>query len=188
MDEAQIGEVLDFWFGDPNSADLGKDLPIWFETNPAFDQQIRTRFGALHERASKGGLQHWEHSARGCLALIIILDQFSRNLFRNDPRAFACDAQARQHAEYALTRDYDKNMLTVQRMFFYLPFEHAEDLLLQLKSVELFVKLGASDHLQHALCHRDQIVRFGRFPDRNAALGRQSTPVEVAFLAKPFCS
>ena len=187
MDEAKISDVLDFWFGDKNSAELGSKRAIWFEANPSFDQQIRTRFGALHEQATKGHLQHWQNSAPGCLALTIVLDQFSRNLFRNDSKAFACDEQARRHAEYALIQDYDRAMLTVQRLFFYLPFEHAEDLLLQQKSVELFVKLGASDYLQHAVCHRDQIVRFGRFPDRNAALGRQNTPAEEAFLAKPFC-
>ena len=187
MGEAKISDVLDFWFGDKNSAELGSARDIWFEADPAFDQQIRTRFGDLHQQAANGLLQHWQNSAPGCLALIIILDQISRNLYRNDPKAFACDEQARKHAEYALIRDYDKTMLTVQRVFFYLPFEHAEDLLLQLKSVELFVNLGASGYLQHALCHRDQIVRFGRFPDRNAVLGRQNTQAEEAFLAKPFC-
>ena len=118
MDEAKINDVLDFWFGGKNSAELGSKRAIWFEANPAFDQQVRTRFGGLHEQAAKGHLQHWQNGATGCLALIIILDQFSRNLFRNNPKAFACDEQARQHAEYALIHGYDKTMLTVQRQFF----------------------------------------------------------------------
>jgi uncharacterized protein (DUF924 family) len=187
MDDTRIDEVLDFWFGGKDSAALGSKRAIWFEESPPFDEQIRARFGRLHERAAEGELDHWRNTATGCLALIIILDQFSRNLFRTGPRAYACDVRAREHAELALARGYDKSVFTVQRVFCYLPFEHTEDLSVQEKSVELFVKLGASDYLQHAVCHRDQIVRFGRFPDRNAALGRKNTPAEEAFLAKPFC-
>lgn len=123
----------------------------------------------------------------GTLALIILLDQFSRNIFRGASEAFANNSRARCLADHALEKRFDKNVLTVQTLFFYLPLEHAEDLELQDKSVNLFVNLGDPSSLQHALCHRDQIVRFGRFPDRNKALGRTSTRAEEEFLKKPFC-
>lgn len=187
MDQQHIQAILDFWFGDKNSAERGAARAIWFETNPVFDQEIQQRFGHLHQQAAAGLLQHWLASADGCLALIILLDQFSRNLFRNDARAFASDEQARHYARYALTQGYDKDRLSVERVFYYLPFEHAEDLNLQNQSVELFKQLGVSGYLQHAICHRDQIIRFGRFPGRNAALQRANTPAETAFLKNPFC-
>jgi uncharacterized protein (DUF924 family) len=137
-----------------------------------------------HENA---GRTDFKQTAMGTLVLIILLDQFSRNIFRGSAGAFANDAKARSLAEYALKHRFDKNTLTVQRLFFYLPFEHAEDLELQEKSVALFVNLGDASSLQHALCHRDQIVRFGRFPDRNKALDRRSTKAEEEFLKNPFC-
>lgn len=182
-----VQEVLDFWFGTPDSAELGSRRDIWFASNPKFDEQIRSRFGEANRLASQGKLDDLKRSAMGTLVLIVLLDQFSRNIFRGSAEAFANDAHARQLAEYALEMQFDRNLLTVQRMFFYLPFEHAEDPALQEKSVALFVNLGDATSLQHAVCHRDQIVRFGRFPDRNQALGRQSTPAEEAFLKHPFC-
>jgi uncharacterized protein (DUF924 family) len=182
-----VQEILDFWFGAPESADLGRRLKIWFEEDPQFDQEIRRRFGEANRLAAEGALDNLKQTQMGTLALIILLDQFSRNLFRGKAEAFANDAKARRVAEYALEKRFDRNVLTVQALFFYLPFEHAEDLEVQQRSVQLFVNLGDASSLAHALCHRDQIVRFGRFPDRNEALGRPSTKAEEAFLKNPFC-
>jgi uncharacterized protein (DUF924 family) len=134
-----------------------------------------------------GSLDDLKQTQMGTLTLILLLDQFSRNLFRGAAEAFSNDPKARSLAEYALEKRFDKNILTVQKLFFYLPFEHAEDPELQEKSVSLFVNLGDASSLQHALCHRDQIVRFGRFPGRNKALGRTNTVAEEAFLKSPFC-
>ncbi|HEY9030187.1 MAG TPA: DUF924 family protein [Kangiella sp.] len=179
--------VLDFWFGAPDSAELGADRAIWFQSDPQFDQEVRERFGEAHRLAAEGKLDNLMQTQKGALALIIILDQFSRNIYRNQGQAFATDVQAQQYAEQALEKGFDRALLTVEKKFFYMPFMHAEDLKLQEKSIELFVSLGDPNTLTFALCHRDQIVRFGRFPGRNQALGRKSTPAEEAFLKNPFC-
>lgn len=182
-----VQEILDFWFGSPDSAELGSRRQIWFQATCEFDQEIRQRFSETNRLASSGALDDLKQTQMGTLALIILLDQFSRNIFRGEPQAFANDSKAVYLAEYALETRFDKNILTVQTLFFYLPFEHTEDLEFQERSVNLFVNLGDASSLQHALCHRDQIVRFGRFPDRNKALGRLSTKAEEQFLKNPFC-
>lgn len=179
--------VLDFWFGAPDSAELGADRAIWFQSDPKFDQEVRDRFGEAHQLAEEGRLDDLMQTPKGALALIIILDQFSRNIYRNQGQAFATDKQAQQYAAAAVNNGFDQGLLTVEKKFFYMPYMHAEDLKLQEKSIELFIKLGDPNTLTFALCHRDQIVRFGRFPGRNQALGRQSTPAEEAFLKNPFC-
>jgi uncharacterized protein (DUF924 family) len=182
-----VQEILDFWFGSPDSTELGSRRQIWFQSTCDFDQEIRQRFFKVNRLASTGALDDLKQTQMGTLALIILLDQFSRNIFRGASEAFANDSRARCLADHALEKRFDKNVLTVQTLFLYLPFEHAEDLELQEKSVNLFVNLGDASSLQHALCHRDQIVRFGRFPDRNKALGRTSTRAEEEFLKNPFC-
>lgn len=179
--------VLGFWFGAPDSAELGADRAIWFQSDPEFDQEVRDRFGEAHQLAAEGKLDDLMKTQKGSLALIIILDQFSRNIYRNKGQAFATDLQAQQYAETALKNGFDQGLLTVERKFFYMPFMHAEDLKLQEKSIELFIKLGDPNTLKFALCHRDQIIRFGRFPGRNQALGIKSTRAEEAFLKNPFC-
>jgi uncharacterized protein (DUF924 family) len=181
-----VQEIFDFWFGPPDSAELGRRRKVWFQATREFDQEIRQRFSEANRLASTGALDELKQTQTGTLALIILLDQFSRNIFRGAPQAFANDSKARYLAEYALEKRFDKNILTVQRLFFYLPFGHTESLEFQEKSVSLFVNLG-EPFLQQALCHRDQIVRFGRFPDRNKALGRLSTKAEEEFLKNPFC-
>jgi uncharacterized protein (DUF924 family) len=182
-----VQEIHDFWFGSSGSAELGSRRQIWFQATDEFDQEIRQRFFEANQLAASGALDDLKQTPMGTLALILLLDQFSRNIFRGAAQAFANDSKARGLAEYALEKCFDKNRLTVERLFFYLPFEHAEDLELQQKSVDLFVNLGDATSLQYALCHRDQIVRFGRFPDRNKALGRPSTKAEQEFLKNPFC-
>lgn len=184
--------VLDFWFlpaGQP-----GHDVfrPEWFRKDPAFDTVIRERFGALAEQALAGGLVDWEATADGALARILLLDQFPRNLFRDTARAFAGDTAALALAESLVASGRDKNLPPIRRWFVFLPFEHSESLLNQERAVALFAGLRreAQDPAfeaayDYAVRHRDVIERFGRFPHRNAALGRASTPEEQAFLKLP---
>lgn len=178
-------DVLEFWFGPRR----GKSRPEWFRKDPAFDEQIRSRFGALHDRASRRNFEAWRASPEPMLALLIILDQFSRNLYRGDARAFAQDEHARGCAAEALLRGDDLGFPAVERQFMYLPFEHSEDPLDQEKAVDLMGSLEAFEETRGlsvwAVKHRDIIARFGRFPHRNAALGRPSTAEELEFLAQP---
>ena len=180
--------VLDFWFGTQRTH-LGSPRMEWFRKEPKFDEEIRVRFGNLHASASRGGVDAWSASAEPLLALVVILDQFSRNLYRNDARAFAQDEKARGLAQLAVARRDDLALLPVQRQFLYLPFEHSEDLADQERCVELMRSLEAFEPTrgltEWAVKHRDIVARFGRFPHRNAALGRASTPEEVEFLKQP---
>ena len=179
--------VLDFWFADgPDSF-----RAAWFKRDDAFDAEIRARFGALVEAARGGGLAPWRGTAEGVLGLAILLDQFPRNLHRGSAEAFAADAMMRDIArEAVLARRLDLALTPTQRAFLYLPFEHSESMADQDLSVALFE--GLRDHPQHARPegtidyawrHRAVIARFGRFPHRNAALGRESTAEESAWLA-----
>ena len=183
-------DVLEFWFGAPGSAEHGSLRKCWFEKDPAFDAEIRRRFLALVDEAAAGRLDDWADRPEGLLALIVLLDQFPRNLFRNAPRAFATDAQALALAQQALAQGVDALLMPVARAFIYLPFEHSEDLAMQDRAVALFAALAQhgeafASYLDYAERHRDVIRRFGRFPHRNAILGRASTPEEIAFLARP---
>ncbi|MCP3064694.1 DUF924 domain-containing protein [Myxococcus sp. K38C18041901] len=187
-------EVLDFWFGQPadpvrNPACI-RPRAVWFQRDAAFDAECRERFLAAHERAAAGELDSWRNEARTCLALLLLLDQVPRNLFRGTPRAFATDAKARSVARHALARGLDVTLPSVWRWFMYLPFEHSEELYDQRLSVDLFELLtmhhsGSVETLDYARRHRDVIERFGRFPHRNDALGRASTPEEARFLQEP---
>jgi len=154
----------------------------WFEKDPAFDQEIRDRFLAAHESAAAGQLTAWESSAQGALALLILLDQFPRNMFRGQARAFATDPLARSIAAGALVRGFDAQALAGMRGFFYLPFEHSEDLADQARAVAFYKTMGDADGLKWAELHAGIIRRFGRFPHRNSVLGRATTPEEQAFL------
>jgi len=180
-DEAKdhrAAEVLRFWFGE--RAEYGKSRKRWFKKDAAFDAEIRARFLALHAELSGGGLEHWQTTAPECLARIVVLDQFSRNLFRDDPRAFASDALALATAREAIARGIDQPLLPVERQFVYLPFEHSEDRDDQARSVDLIARLGNDGWTRYAEAHKVLIARFGRFPHRNAVLGRTSTPEEIA--------
>ena len=180
-------EVLEFWFGSGHG--IGTPRMEWFRKDAAFDAAIRARFGGLHERAARGALEAWRASPESMLALVVILDQFSRNLHREDPRAYAQDEHARACAHEALLRGDDLGLLPVQRQFLYLPYEHSEDLGDQERGVELMRSLEAFEETRGltswAEKHRDIIRRFGRFPHRNEILGRESTPEEVEFLKGP---
>ncbi len=166
--------VLAFW------REAGPDK--WFNRNEAFDSEIRSRFLATYEAAAAGKLQAWLKDAEGALALILVLDQFPRNMFRNDKRAYAADALARQVADRAIESGYDVVFPTAERVFFYLPFEHSEDHADQERCIALVAALGDADLLKWAEVHADIIRRFGRFPHRNVVLGRTTTAEEQSFL------
>lgn len=174
-------DVLAFWFGQERKA--------WFRKDPAFDDAIRQRFLGTCEAAAEGHLDAWEGTPRGSLALILVLDQFPRNLFRGHARAFAADPRAREVTRRVLARGWDKGMTPTERMFVYLPLEHSESLADQEECLALMTDIAGTpetaDLPQWARAHLEIIRRFGRFPHRNAALGRESTPEEVAFLKEP---
>ncbi|MBB5052588.1 uncharacterized protein (DUF924 family) [Afipia massiliensis] len=167
------GDILSFW------RDAGYER--WYTKDDAFDQELRDRFMAVWEAARDGKLSAWQDTDDGALALLIVLDQFPRNMFRNDARAFSTDALARAVATRAIAEGRDLRTEQVLRAFMYLPFEHSEDMADQERSIALFTPLGA-DSLKWAVLHTDIIRKFGRFPHRNAVLGRATTPEEAAFL------
>ena len=177
--------VLDFWFGVPGDSDYGKARPLWFTKSDATDQLVRQRFGDTVEEALSGRIDDWAVTPRGTLASILVLDQFTRNIFRDSPRAFAGDAQALRLASNLVDRDDDRLLSLHERWFAYMPFEHSEFLNDQLESVRLFKQLakqGLEEPLSWAIKHHDVIERFGRFPHRNSILGRESTADEIEFL------
>jgi uncharacterized protein (DUF924 family) len=176
-------DVLDFWFdGNPT-----RHRDLWFKQDPTFDTECG-RFAETLQAARAGRLDHWSDTARGMLALIIVLDQFSRNLHRGSADSYAADAQARTLARDAVARGFDRALHPVERSFVYLPFEHSEEFADQDESVRLFeiLRLARGDStVEYAYRHRDVVRRFGRFPHRNAVLGRESTPDELRYLAEP---
>jgi uncharacterized protein (DUF924 family) len=183
-------QVMDFWFG--RHGDRARDTPRrqWFEKSDAFDAMINDRFGTLIPRAIAGELQAWSADPEGAVAQILVLDQFTRNVFRGRAQAFAGDARALAAAREMVNAGTDRSLPGVQRQFVYLPFEHAEDLAAQDEGLRLFTELERDAPIVGEVSlwarrHRDIIVRFGRFPHRNAALGRTSTPEEIEFLKQP---
>jgi uncharacterized protein (DUF924 family) len=182
-------DVLDFWFGDGDSVD-----PRWFKRSDAYDREIAAHFGAAVPAALAGGLDRWAGTTDGALALILLLDQFTRNLHRGTPQAFAGDAQALALSRRLVATGEHLRLPPLRRWFAYMPLEHAEDLALQALCVQLFEALAAdagshrealAGALDYARRHHDVIARFGRFPHRNAILGRASSAEEAAFLQQP---
>lgn len=167
--------VLDFWFST-------KMREKWFEKSEAIDTEIRERFLSLYQDARADRLEDWKQRAESALALTIIFDQFPRNLFRGSPRSFESDGLARDVALQALDHDFDRELAADQRQFFYLPFMHSENLQDQKRALDLYEKLGDAKALDFAHQHHDIIARFGRFPHRNAVLGRDTTREEAEFL------
>jgi uncharacterized protein (DUF924 family) len=183
-------EILNFWFGGPDSAEFGQRRKVWFFKDPAFDAEVHERFAQDYAAAAVGRYDAWRETAHGALALIILLDQFPRNMFRDTARAFAADKQALQVAKHALAHGFDRELTPYERLFAYLPFEHSENLEDQDRSLELMGTLEKADQsladvLDYAQRHRAVIARFGRFPHRNRILGRESTPEEITFLGEP---
>jgi len=187
-------EIPDFWFGDALTSPehVGVRLKLWFSRNEEFDRDIQRRFGALPKLAARGELDSWRGDAASALALVLAVDQFPRNIFRNSARAFEFDPLAREVALEAIAQGFDKTVHPLQASFFYLPLEHAEDNGLQEHSVKLFGHLTVQAPAElrsmfesfdsYAKRHRDVIQRFGRFPHRNSILNRPSTPAEIVYL------
>ena len=174
MSDAHAAEIVAFW------RDAGASR--WFNGGPAFDAECRERFKAAHLSASRGEMAGWMGEADSALALLILLDQIPRNIYRGSGHAFATDGLARRYALQAVEAGLDARMPADLRLFAYLPFEHAEDLADQDRAVALIGALGNAELDRYARAHREVIARFGRFPHRNAALGRTSTPDEQAWL------
>ena len=193
----QPESVLAFWFGAPGSAAeiAGRQGKLWFGKSPANDQTVIDRFAATLAAATAGQLDHWTDTPRGRLALVIVLDQFPHHIYRDRPQAFATDPQSLALSLAALESGEDRQLAPIERVFLYLPLEHAESLEMQERSVSLYERLSreasASERalfdnfLDYARKHRDVVARFGRFPHRNAILGRASSPDEVEFLKQP---
>lgn len=183
-----MDDILTFWFEDPTGV-TATSRKVWFAKKPAFDAEIRDRFWVAYEQAAAGQFDTWQATASGCLALVLLLDQFPRHLFRRQPQAFATDAKALAVAEGAIARGFAQTLPLIQRWFLYIPFMHSEDLAMQQRSVELFQELAHDPATQsaytYALRHRAVIEQFGRFPHRNVILERQNTPDETEFLKQP---
>ncbi|WP_218044990.1 DUF924 family protein [Kiloniella spongiae] len=174
-----IDDVLDFWLAE------GMDRK-WFFKDPAFDREVAEKLGSLYEQASAGELDHWADTAKGSLALCILLDQAPRNLFRNDSKTFSTDKKALEIAQKTVSKGWHKTLSQRERNFIFLPFEHSEDLAMQEKSLALYQDMDENpDWLTYAQKHEVIIRRFGRFPHRNQVLGRESTPEEIEFLQQP---
>ena len=190
----RIEAILNFWFGNPTNPDYGQYRKAWFVKNSDFDQEIRQRFLLDYEKAAIGSLHHWQENPQSAVALLLLLDQFPRNLFRGQPHSFATDSQAKDLATHLVDTGQDKQLTPAQRFFVYVPFEHSEALADQNRCVELMQNLvntvpnldkGLKGGLNYAIRHQEIIQRFGRFPHRNEILGRQSTPEEIEFLQQP---
>jgi uncharacterized protein (DUF924 family) len=188
--DPKAAEVLEFWFGRPGEAHYLQTRPEWFRKDEAFDARIAQRFGALIDAGLRGELAPWARQPLSALAQLIVLDQFTRNTRRGTAGMFAGDAQALATARVMVARGDDLRLAGVQRQFVYLPFEHSEALADQLECLRLFERLGRDEPalaglLEWAQKHHDVVARFGRFPHRNAALGRVSTAEEIEFLKLP---
>ncbi|MDT2823416.1 DUF924 family protein [Vagococcus lutrae] len=171
-------DVLHFWFEEATPAQ-------WFEKDPTFDETIRQRFGDCHRQATQGELVDWRETVRGRLAEIIVLDQFSRNLYRDDPRSFAYDGMALVLTQEAMAREDLSELTTVERSFLYMPLMHSESLNIHQIALKAFSEPGMETNLEFEERHYEIIERFGRYPHRNAILGRPSTSEEIAFLKMP---
>jgi uncharacterized protein (DUF924 family) len=177
-----IRDILDFWFLPLDHPEHGKAREVWWSGPAEFDAEIRERFSAAFERAIEGAFDHWRNSPDGALALILLCDQFPRNMHRRSAHAFAGDEKGLATARFALARGYPAAFNLTMRLFFYLPFQHSEALADQKLCCELFEAFDDAETIKYAIEHRDIIVRFGRFPHRNDVLGRACTDEELEFL------
>jgi uncharacterized protein (DUF924 family) len=189
MTDATPQEILDFWFSDRDESGEAIFRKAWFEKNEDFDKAIRDGFETTYTKAAARELEAWREQPHSALALVLTLDQFSRNMFRDDPKMYAADSYSTEVAKASLAKGYDKMFGMVQGWFFYMPLMHSEHLADQDACVALFEQLPQDETVQRglesAVTHRDIVARFGRFPHRNEILSRESTPEEKAFLLEP---
>lgn len=178
MENVTPREIVDFWFLE----EVAKDH---FNKNPELDKKIRDKYLSTYIKASKGELEDWMNKPEGYLALVIVLDQFPRNMFRESPKAFESDEYALFIAKNAIEKGLDKKLTAPQRTFLYMPFMHSENLMVQKESVKIFKDLGREINYKYAVKHLEVIEKYGRFPHRNEVLGRESTPEELEYLSKP---
>lgn len=183
MDRAQA--ILDFWFLPEGHPDFGITRSEWFTKNPDFDTQLKTLFLSDLKAAAAGYRLNWTESVKGCLALILLFDQFPRNIFREHKRAFETDGKALEISRHLMARGFYGELNLVQKQFVILPFEHSEDMNNQIRSLQLFSETGNDHLISYAQAHYDIIEKFGRFPHRNRLLGRVCTPAEEEFLRQP---
>ena len=195
VDQARIEAVLSFWFKEQSltAPQIDRRMEIWFGEDPVFDHEIEKEFGNDVASASKGDLNHWAHNSHGRLALIILLDQFRRNMYRGTAKAYSRDRTALELCVHGAMEKKDECLTPIQRVFFYMPLQHAESRKVQAKSVELYRRLAKSVSptlretfmtvAEFAELHKDIVDQFGRFPHRNEVLGRENTPQEAEFLA-----
>ena len=168
-------DIIEFWF----SEDVSK---LWFKSTPGFDQELRESYLEAWQQAKNGELDHWKETAAGCLALVILLDQFPLNMFRDHAERYSTEAQSRDVARHAIERGFDGSLDAEKKAFLYMPFMHSEVLADQQLALELFDQPGLESNLRFARHHHDIIARFGRFPHRNKALGRENTEAEIEYL------
>ena len=182
MSDAAIRDILDFWLLPLDDPNYGTKRELWWNSTPELDAEIGAKFGALLDKAATGALDGWAGSPDGALALILLCDQFSRNMHRKTARAFATDAKALEVARIALAHFYPAAYPVDVRVFFYMPFQHSEQLADQELGCALFKAMGNPDDDKHAIEHRDVVARFGRFPHRNEVLGRPCSEEELDYL------
>ncbi|WP_419798504.1 MAG: DUF924 family protein [Terasakiella sp.] len=181
----EIRNILEFWFDSAKPEYMATHRDIWWMKDREVDQQIINQFISLYEQAASGALDHWKEEVLGCLALILLMDQFPRNMFRENAKSFATDEQALDITRYVLEREWDVDLSLGARLFIYLPLEHSENIDDQNAAVTLISSLGDDNYTEFALRHRDIIKRFGRFPHRNKILQREDTKDEAVFLTQP---
>jgi uncharacterized protein (DUF924 family) len=181
----QIQEILDFWFHPKNHPDYGQNRMEWFKKDPGFDAEITARFKELFHKGTRGELLSWCETSDGCMALILLFDQFSRNMFRGDGTSFSADGKAREIARHMQKSGFYPALPNFMKSFAALPFEHSEDLDDQNLAVSLFEEIGEEQGLLYAIKHKEIIEKFGRFPHRNDLLRRISTTEEKTFLGQP---
>jgi len=182
---SDMEKLLSFWFGDAEPEKMATHRGAWWAKDPEFDQRINVEFKGLFDQAVAGKLGAWKETPLGCVALVILLDQFPRNIFRTDERAFSMDEAARALTRYVLDKQFDHALPMGAKLFLYLPLEHSENLSDQRECLGLMKEMGDAGYVDFAQKHLDVIEKFGRFPHRNVLLGRKSTPAEEAFLKGP---
>lgn len=182
---SDLNQLLEFWFGSAEPTQMATHRQEWWVKDDEYDRRINEDFGSLYNKATNGELESWKETPLGCVGLVILLDQFPRNMFRGDAQSFATDPQARDITRYALDIGIDQKVPMGGKLFLYLPLEHSEELDHQNTCVALMQAMGDEGYTDFALKHQVIIEKFGRFPHRNDVIGRESTPEEIEFLKQP---